>query len=149
MQRNNKPLGVLILGGISCFGLGLFFFILSLAAFFSATPEDTDQLNALIQKKGLDITLTTEHFKMISAFQVATSCMFFIVGRGILLGKYWARNTMIYVSFFWAFVLFAAAIINPSFIQYFIVQMVYPGVLILYFTNKNVERYFVAQKIKR
>ena len=78
-------------------------------------------------KKGLEITLTMNHFKIVNAIQAAVSCIFFVVGLGILFGKHWARNTMVYVSFLWGAVLFIAAILNPAFIQYFIVQMIIPA----------------------
>ena len=146
MDQRNKPLGVLILGGVSCFGFGLLLFILSITALLTATPEDTRQVSEMFDEKGLSISITHEHFKIASAIQAIVSVVFFVCGRGLLLGKDWARKLIIYFSFGWGALIFITSLLNPSFMKHLIVQMVYPGVLIIYFTNKKVEQYFLAQR---
>jgi len=59
--------------------------------------------------------------------------------------KEWARKLTIYFCFFMVALVFISTILNPQLIGQAIFQIIYPGVLILYFTNKKVENFFIPE----
>jgi hypothetical protein len=151
-QRQNpegaRPLGVTILGGINLylFGLGSFVFsLLLLGGMFSGRGQTiVEELNAYFPQGKFD----SFQLRIIMGLQMVIALIFSASGAGIMLKKEWARKLTLYFAFFVVAVSFVASMVDASLIRQAITQIIYPGVLIVYFTNKNVEKYFSAPKRK-
>lgn len=147
--EQKKPLGLLILGGFNFVVLG----VLSLGFFFlvykDLSSEASEVLLTEFSKYLPNQTLTLEQFKAVILVQIFLAGIFLVSGWGILSRKEWGRRLTLYFSFFMVIlavvaVLFRAALINSA-----ILQIIYPGILILYFTNKDVEKLFVLPQEKK
>ena len=160
MGKVEKPLGVSILGGFNFFVLGLislfsaFFVYLNI---YSPSNEavlegsgqtafsSTGQLVYEEFKKYLpEETLNVAQFKAIIILQIIISVFFSIFGAGLILKKEWARRGTIYFSFLIVVIEFLLALMNPGLVKQAIFQIIYPGILIVYFTNKKIEGYFIS-----
>jgi len=141
-EQKKKPLGLLILGGLNFIVLG----VLSLG-FFSivyADPSSETSKAMLIEfsKYAPDQSLSTEQYKLIILSQIILAVIFLISGWGILKRKDWGRRLTLYFSFFMVTLSVVSVLFQPGLINSAILQTIYPGILIIYFTNKNVEKIF-------
>ena len=141
-MQKKPPLGVLILGRINCFIFGLGFLFISLIVYFNINPQSFAQVTEAFKASGLNLEITQEQFKLAILINAAVCAVFFISGSGILRRREWARKMTIYFSLAVVILTFIATIAQPAFIAQAILQVAYPGVLIFYFTNKEVEKYF-------
>lgn len=136
MNKQKKPGGVLILGLFNLVILG----IIQLIAFL--IPQDWQALNKMLNENGININLTPVLIKIMIIIQLIISLIFIVSGIGLLRGKNWARNLTIYFAFAICLLTLVSVLLSPSMVQQGILQIIYPGILILYFTNKNVEAHF-------
>jgi len=145
---NNTLLGVRILGMLNFFVFGLLFLLIFLSTYFNTTAVDLSKMAALLKQNGISVILTLSQLKIASIFQSIIATGFIVSGAGLLLKEEWARKwTLIFAFFLVALALIAFAA-HPSFIRYLFLQILYPGILIMYFTHKNVVAYFIQQKTK-
>jgi Na+-translocating ferredoxin:NAD+ oxidoreductase RnfD subunit len=142
MDEQKKPLGVTILGWINCAVFGALFFLMSLSSYLKATPQDLEKITEIFKSQGISSQITFQQFKIACIFYIGIAVMFFLSGLGLLLGKDWARKLTLAFAFLAVVVVFLAVLISPALIQQAIMQIIYPGILIIYFTNKKVEEYF-------
>ncbi|MFA5007896.1 MAG: hypothetical protein WC546_01610 [Candidatus Omnitrophota bacterium] len=136
MQPKKKPIGVIILGAFNLIALG----IIQLITFL--IPQNWQIINKMLKDSGININLTPSLIKIMIIMQSAMSLVFIVSGVGLLLKKEWARKLTVYFAFTVATLILLSVLLSPSSIQQAIVQIIYPGILIVYFTNKNIEDYF-------
>jgi len=145
-QKKKKPLGILILGGFNFVVLG----VLSLGFFFLVYKDPSSAagkvLLAELSKHIPGQTLTPEQFKSVVLSQIFLAGIFLVSGWGILSRKEWGRRLTLYFSFFMIILAAVAVLFQSSLINSALLQIIYPGILILYFTNKKIEGYFVPAK---
>lgn len=145
-QEKKKPLGILILGGFNFVVLG----ILSLGFFFLVYKDPASEtgkvLLAEFSKYIPDQTLTPEQFKSIILSQIILAGIFLVSGWGILSRKEWGRRLTLYFSFFMVILAAVSVLFQSSLINSALLQIIYPGILIIYFTNKKIENHFVPAK---
>ena len=142
MDEQKKPLGVSILGWINCAVFGALFFFMSVSSYLKATPQDLEKITEIFKSQGISSQITFQQFKIACIFYIGIALVFFLSGLGLLLRKEWARKLTLGFAFFAVVVVFLAVLVSPALIQQAIVQIIYPGILIIYFTNKKVEAYF-------
>jgi len=142
MDEQKKPLGVSILGWVNCVIFGALFFFMSLSSYLKATPQDLEKITEIFKSQGISSQITFQQFKIACIFYIGIALIFFLSGLGLLLRKEWARKLTLGFAFFAVVVVFLAVLISPALIQQAIMQIIYPGILIIYFTNKKVEAYF-------
>jgi len=142
-QEKKKPLGLLILGGFNFVVLG----VLSLG-FFSLiykdpTSEASQTLLTEVSKHMPGQTLTPEQFKSVVFSQIILAGVFLVSGWGLLSRKEWGRRLTLYFSFFMVILAAVSVLFQASLINSALLQAIYPGILIFYLTNKDVEKLFV------
>ncbi|MBP7087662.1 MAG: hypothetical protein KBB01_00010 [Candidatus Omnitrophica bacterium] len=140
-NTNKNLIGSTILGVTNCF-LGL----AALINYLSLTPQDFEKVLALFKHKNLAINITFEQFKVYNIIPAMIALVFLASGIGLILKKNWARKITVYLSFALAFLIFLSILLSPAMIRFVILQVAYLGVLIIYFTNQNVENFFVSSK---
>lgn len=145
-MEKKTPLGVILLGRLNCFVFGLGFLIISLTVYFNINPQNFEQIAETFRSSGLTFEITQEQLKIAVLINVLVCGIFFISGAGLLLRREWARRMTIYFSLAVVIITFIATIAQPAFIAQALLQVVYPGVLIFYLTNKEVEKYFKAKQ---
>lgn len=147
--EQKKPLGLLILGGFNFVVLG----VLSLGFFFlvykDLSSETSKVLLTEFSKHLPNQTLTLEQFKTVILVQIFLAGTFLVSGWGILSRKEWGRRLTLYFSFFMVILAVVAVLFRAALINSVILQIIYPGILILYFTNKDVEKLFVLPQEKK
>jgi len=140
-NANKNLIGSTVLGVTNCF-LGL----AALMNYLSLTPEDFEKVLALFKHKNLAVNITFEQFKVYNIIPAMIALVFLASGIGLILKKNWARKITVYLSFALAFLIFLSILLSPAMIRFVILQIAYLGVLIIYFTNQNVESFFVSSK---
>jgi len=144
--KEKKPLGILILGGFNFVVLG----VLSLGFFFliynDPSSEASQSLLAELSKYIPDQSLTPQQFKSVILSQIILAVIFLVSGWGILNRKEWGRRLTLYFSFFMVILAAVSVLFQSSLINSALLQIIYPGILILYFTNKKIESYFIPAK---
>ena len=142
-QKDKKrPVGVLLLGGINLFVFGILLFLIFISAYFNITSKDLAAVTDILKRQNIETAVTLAQFKSASIIQSIISIFFIVSGWGILLRKEWARKATVYFSFGWVLTVFLIFISHPSYISYLFLQVVYPGILVLYFTHKSIIEYF-------
>ena len=139
LAKKKKPIGAVVLGGINLVIFGI------VPLIYSFSPRAMDEFMAIMeQNTGADIGAgSTAGFRKIAmVIQGAVSLFFIISGVGLIFRKEWARRATLYFSFLMVIMIVLTAVLQPALISQVIVQIVYPGVLIFYFTNKKVKEYF-------
>lgn len=142
MNDTKKPLGVQIFGGLNCCVFGFLFLAVFLITYLKVTPEDLASVTALFKEKGFAMPLSYRQFKILILVYVALASLLAISGAGLLKKKEWARKVTVHFSFIWLLLIFLTALLNPALITQVITYAVYPGILVIYFTNKRIETYF-------
>ena len=145
-QGKKKPLGLLILGGFNFAVLGALSLVFFSLIYKDPASEASQTLLAEVNKYMPGQTLTTEQFKSVVLSQIILSGIFLASGWGILSRKEWGRRLTLYFSFFMVILAAVSVLFQSSLINSALLQIVYPGILILYFTNKKIENYFTQAK---
>ena len=148
-QQKKAPLGVLIIGGFNFFILGA----LSLIAFgsmylntsSSASQTLLDEFARYFPRENL----SQAQFKTVLKLQIAISALFLVSGYGLLRKKEWGRRLTLYFAFAMAALALVAVILSSGFATQALLQVIYPGILIFYFTNKRVEEYFLQDAVEK
>jgi hypothetical protein len=136
MQNKDRPLGVTLLGLFNLVVLGISSFL------FAIFPRNWQLIITAAKESGLDIKISTNLFKIVIILQALVALIFITCGVGLLLGKEWGRKLTVYFALLIVIIFFVSALAVPSLISQVILQTIYPGILILYLTRKNVEEYF-------
>ncbi len=147
-QTGNIPLGSVILGRINCFFFGILFFGVFLSVYTKISPEKFEIIIQILKNKGFYQEVTIEQFKLSLIVYMISSCIFFISGLGLLLKKEWGRILTLIFGFIIVIFTLLSVLAQPAFIKQAIVFTIYPGILIFYFTNKKVEKFFKILKKK-
>jgi hypothetical protein len=147
-EKTKAPLGVLLLGGFNFFVLGLFSLFVFGATYLNTQSQGSQKLLEEFRRYIPQSTINEEQFKVVLLLQLAISAVFALSGLGLLLKREWARRLTLYFSFFIVILAFLAVLVSTSLTTQAIVQVIYPGILIFYLTNKKVEQYFVPSKTK-
>jgi len=142
MRKEKRSLGVLIFGGINFFLFGITSFGTSFFAYLKASSDNPEALLELFQKYVPEQTLNVFQLKSIVGTQMIVALFFIVTGFGILQGKRWAEKATVYFAFFIVALLFIIAVLQPGSIGRVIPQVIYPGALILYFTNKREKAHY-------
>ena len=77
---------------------------------------------------------------------MGVSVIFAVLGLGVILRKEVARKGTIYFSFFIVVLALLSVLLNPRSISHAIMQLIYPGILIYYFTSEKSIKYFNPRK---
>jgi hypothetical protein len=136
METKKRPLGVTILGTFNLVVLGTFSLLFTLSA------RSWQAVLALLKERNTNIILDQNMIKTAALLQILVALIFMTSGAGLILGKEWARKLTVYFALLIVILALALVFFIPSFIKEAISQIIYPGILILYLTNKNVEDYF-------
>ncbi len=148
IKEKKQPKGVLVLGGFNFFILGL----LSLGFFYSLYRSPTSSASQVLitefNKFLPTAELSTEQFKAIVLAQIVIAAIFLFSGLGLLLKREWGRRLTVYFSFSMVILTAVSVLLRLMAINQAILQVVYPGILIFYFTNKKIEGYFAPLKNK-
>lgn len=142
IKEKKRPWGVAILGGINCFILGALSLILFYPLYRNPDSITSQALIAEVNKFLSGQILSSSQFKIIVLAQIAVALIFLFSGIGVLLKREWGRRLTIYFSFFTVIVTAVSVLFSSMLVNQAILQVIYPGVLIFYFTNKKVEEYF-------
>lgn len=140
IKKRQKLLGADILGwlNLSVFGL----LSLGLVAVYSFSPEGIEKMRAMFQQTGIEIDISEFHVRIVLIIEAIMALLFISSGIGILKKKEWGRVFTVYFAFIVVIIMMIAVIMKPvSFLQ-MMPQIAYAGTLIMYFTNKNVEKNF-------
>ncbi|MFA5338452.1 MAG: hypothetical protein WC330_08965 [Candidatus Omnitrophota bacterium] len=136
MQPKKKPVGVIILGIFNLVVLG----VIQLITFL--IPQNWQTIEKVLKDSGINIHLSPALIKIMIVVQSVMSLIFIVCGIGLLLGKEWSRKLTVYFAFAIATLILLSVLLSPSSIQQAMIQIIYPGILIIYFTNKNIENFF-------
>lgn len=136
MERKRRPLGVIILGIFNLVVLGVF------SLLFAILPRNWQTVVSVLKEKGIDFNISDSLLKVVVILQTVIAVIFIISGLGLLLSKEWARKLTLYFAFFIVVIVFLSALAVPTLIKQAVLQIIYPGILILYFTRKNIEDHF-------
>ncbi len=142
MKIKNKPLGILILAGINFFILGLASLLSSISIYRNASSQLGKEVVDEFQQYFPETTITASQIQNIMLLQIAVATVFMVSGAGIFLGRQWGRRLTLYFCFFIVALGALTALFNTSLIHQVILQIFYPGVLILYLTGKKAQHYF-------
>ncbi|MCK4519846.1 MAG: hypothetical protein KAT96_01610 [Candidatus Omnitrophica bacterium] len=148
IKEKKQLWGILILGGLNFFILGLLSLNFFLFLYQNPASPTSQALTAEINKFLSGEFLSAEQFKAIVLSQIIAAGIFLISGLGLLLKKEWGRRLTLYFSFFTVILAAVSVLFRSVLINQAILQVIYPGILIFYFTNKKVEAYFVPLKNK-
>jgi hypothetical protein len=136
------PLGVLILGGVNVFLFGIIPLIISCLALLNLPSSMEKVLESLKESEPLFNNIAPQHLKALLLSQTVIALMFLISGLGLFLRKEWARKMTIYFAFA-LLILTALSILRvPALAKQTLLNVIYPAILIFYFTNKNIGEYF-------
>ncbi|MBD3263506.1 MAG: hypothetical protein GF375_00200 [Candidatus Omnitrophica bacterium] len=142
-MNNQRPLGVTILGGFNLFILGgLSLLALGYVYFNFSSLTEGNFLNEFKQHFPQNVEIDARQLRSAIALQMLVSAVFLVSGAGLLLRKEWARKLTLYFSFFIAVLTFISVVATPALISRAFLQIIYPGILIIYFTNNKIENYF-------
>ncbi len=136
MDTKKRPIGVIILGicNLALFGIN--------PLVTSFIPQNWGTFNEVLKAKHIDLTLSQPLIKIMTITQIIIACIFIASGIGLLLSKEWGRKIAVYFAFAVCLISLLVALMAPSLTGVAIIQIIYPAILIIYFTNKNVEAYF-------
>lgn len=137
-----------LLGGVNFLILGLGSLLASALIYFRS---DSQSFGVLLDEMGKylpEAKLGEPIIKKAILTQMAVAAIFTVSGAGLLAGKEAARKGTVYFAFFAVAITFVAALFNRAIISQAFLQIVYPGALIVYLTNKQVEGYFLAASKK-
>lgn len=146
MNKKEKPRGLVIFGNVNFFIFGVLSLIVFGFLYLNISTEAGGTFLNELSKNFSQEQLNQEHLKVILRVQLLIAATFLTSGAGLILGKEWARKLTIYFCFFMVVLVFVSVIFNPQVISQAIFQIIYPGVLIFYFTNKKVENFFKSKK---
>ena len=147
-ELGNVPFGVVILGRINCFFLGILFFVMFLSFYTKISPEKFDIIVQTLKNKGFHQEITMEQFRLSIKLYMLGACIFTVSGAGLLLKKEWGRIVTLIFSFVIVIFTLLAVLAQPVIIMQAIIFIIYPGILIFYFTNRNVEKVFKTSQIR-
>ncbi|UCC94377.1 MAG: hypothetical protein JSW40_06080 [Candidatus Omnitrophota bacterium] len=141
-MESKRPQGVLIVGIINIvfFGLGSLGGIM----YLQNNPQEYNEMlsDALGAKSVISSQMNNQFIKIVSFLQGVFALLFIISGIGVLLRREWARTLALYFSFAIVLLVFLLVLFQPSLIKQAFMQIVYPGILIMYFTNSKIVAYF-------
>jgi len=140
-KKETKPSGVLILGGFNFLVLGIGSLFILASLYFRSGSQSFQVLLEQISKY-FGAKPEAAMLKRAILAQMVVAAIFTLSGLGLLLRKEIARKITVYFSFLIVFLTFGAAILNGAIVREAFLQIIYPGILIFYFTHKNVEKYF-------
>ncbi len=136
MQSKKKPVGVIVLGLFNLVVLGLIQLITFLI------PQNWQMIEKMLKESGINVNLSPSLLKIMIVIQSAVSLIFIVCGAGLLFKKEWARKFTVYFAFIITALVLLSVLLSPASIRQAVLQIIYPGVLIIYFTNRNIEDYF-------
>jgi len=147
-MEEKPPVGVIVLGGLNCFVLGGLFFLIGLWNILRITPQEFQTLLEVLKERGIPNEITYRQFKKLHMFSIIVSLVWGVAGAGVLLRRDWGRKTTLYFALFVTGIIFLAVLMQPSFLRRVAFQLLYLGILILYFTQKSIEKYFTDKRRK-
>jgi len=138
-QRAQIARGILILGMINVGWFGVLF-LANLLLYISLTtnPRVLATITELLKSRGIETTLTYATVKVAITIQMVICLLYIISGVGILKRKNWGRKFTVCFASIYVFVLFVLTVLQPSIVKYTLFRIIYPGILIWYFTSKKI-----------
>ena len=136
-KRPPRGLSAIAIINISIFGLIALIFLIRL----NTNPQIHKQILSEMSFNE-EIKLDEERIRSFSLIGAAIPLLYIFSGAGLLFKKRWAARLTLYFAFFYVALVLLTVLFNPVAIQHAFLQIIYPGILIFYFTNKNGEEYF-------
>ena len=137
VPEKKRLAGNILLGSSNILFFGIIPFITILS------PQIAEKIFELLGEGNVSQQIPFEHIKKVAIIsQGIMSGLFIVSGAGLLARKEWARKFTVYFAFFIVAMTFISVLFNVRLVGQALVQLLYPGILIIYFTNKNVEAYF-------
>ncbi|MDD3296085.1 MAG: hypothetical protein PHU64_01850 [Candidatus Omnitrophica bacterium] len=142
IKKEQKPLGLIIFGMANLVVFGALPLVAFATLLLNPSSSFQETFSQELARYFPEISLEGPQVTAIFAAQTVIAAVFCISGLGLILKKEWARKITLGFSFFVVVIAFLAALSNRAMITRAIVQIIYPGALILYFTNTKVAQYF-------
>ena len=138
-QRPKIVRGILILGMINVGWFGILLLAnLLLYIFLTIEPQLFETITELIRSRGIEATFTYTIVKAAILIQMIICFLYVISGVGILKRKNWGRKFTVCFASIYVFVLFVLTVLQPPIVKYTLFRIIYPGILIWYFTSKKI-----------
>jgi hypothetical protein len=142
---NNQPkipTGVRLLSFFNIICLGFFWLAASLSG-FTKTEKIVETLNETLRQQGItDVHLAVWQVQMVSLLQGVVAIFFIITGTFLLRKKEWARKAVVRFCLFIAGFLCLGALSMPGLIGPAIINVIHPGICILYLTGAKAVEWF-------
>ncbi len=138
-QQSQVARGIFILGAINIGWFGILL-LANLLLYVSLTikPQLFETITELIKSRGIEATFTYTTVKTATLIQMVICFLYVISGVGVIKRKQWGRKFTIYFASIYVLVLFILTILQPPIVRYTFFRIIYPGILIWYFTNKKI-----------
>ncbi len=137
--NNKKPLGVYIFSGLNICLFGAV--SLAAALIFVTVPAVAEKfIVAAAQTEAA--SLSPVQIKALGWAQILISATYIFCGLGLLRGKEKARRINIYFSFALLLLVLISVLAQPSMIGQSLFNAAYPLAMIIYFTDRKVEKWF-------
>jgi hypothetical protein len=147
MSIEKKPVGIIIFGLLNCFLFGLLSFLV--LVYLKSNPQlfykmflesmEAHKVNTAMIQEGV--------FENISVVSLIFPFFYILSGVGLLRGKEWGRKFTVFYAFGIVAITVVAVLLHRSFLSQAFFQIFYPGILLLYFTNRNVEEFFQKKEM--
>lgn len=139
-KRQNRPKGVLIIGSLL-----ILFGALSLSSYFAA---GTDGHKEMFEKfsQTEQHQLTRQQMQAINKISLASAAFLLLSGTGIIYCKEFARKAVVYFSLFIICLFLLTALVHPASLVFSFPQFLFFSLAALYFTNKDVKKFFLAKQ---
>lgn len=150
MEQEQMPKGIVILGRLNFYLFGLFIFLLVVAVFvyLKLIPTGWNNFLKIINESYPGMAISQDRFVIGIIIELIRAVLFMIAGIGVLKIKEWARILTLITGFISAVLIVISVITTPSLIAQGIIQIIYPAILVIYFTNKNVVSCFKQRNNK-
>jgi uncharacterized membrane protein (DUF2068 family) len=141
------PRGVIIFAVVNTLILGLFPCVFSLGLLVFPSQTFYEILQVVNQNETILPQINAQQLKLVFFAQALLGAIFAVSGVGIWKKQDWGRKLTIYFSLAVLGIIMLVSLSSPGLLQRMFFNVAYAGLLIFYFTNKRVERYFRKRKL--
>lgn len=86
--------------------------------------------------------LAEKQLRFLLLAQIGIGLVYFMTGLALMRGREKGRRATVALALAFLFLVLISVIINPAAVSQAVTNAVYPGIIIFYLTNKNVEQWF-------
>jgi len=140
-MNRKTPRGVRIISFLNVFVFGLLPLSASLFVLFSPSRM-TEMLSLFAQVDSVFKNLAEKQLRFLLLAQIGIGLVYFMTGLALMRGREKGRRATVALALAFLFLVLISVIINPAAVSQAVTNAVYPGIIIFYLTNKNVEQWF-------